>query len=68
MKKRKEYDAVAEVRKIREELSLKYWGNHDLLFERFKRSQEKVSPGTRSATKALTPSHSSFPKFIRVLV
>lgn len=41
MKKRKEYDAVAKVRKIREELSLKYWGNHDLLLKDLKEARKK---------------------------
>ncbi|SJZ83120.1 hypothetical protein SAMN04488128_1011769 [Chitinophaga eiseniae] len=36
MKKRKKYDAVAEVRKIREEMSVKYFGNHDLLLKDLK--------------------------------
>lgn len=31
MKKKKEYDAVKEMRKIREKLSLKYWQHPDVL-------------------------------------
>lgn len=41
MKKSKKYDAVAEVRKIREELSLKYWGHPDLLLKDLKEAREK---------------------------
>lgn len=39
--KRKKYDAVAEVRKIREALSLKYWGHPDLLLKDLKEAREK---------------------------
>ncbi|WP_158563355.1 hypothetical protein [Chitinophaga silvatica] len=39
MKKTKKYDAVAEVRKIREELSLKYWGRHELLLKDLKEAR-----------------------------
>lgn len=41
MKKSKEYDAVAEVRRIREKLSLKYWGNTDLLLKDLKAIRKK---------------------------
>jgi len=41
MKKSKKYDAVAEVRKIREKLSLKYWGNTDLLLQDLKAIRKK---------------------------
>lgn len=43
MKKSKKYDAVAEVRKIREELSLKYWGNPDLLFKDLKAVRKRYN-------------------------
>jgi protein-disulfide isomerase len=41
MKKTKKYDAVAEVRKIREKLSVKYWKRPDLLFRDLKAASEQ---------------------------
>ncbi|NLR58875.1 hypothetical protein HGH93_12235 [Chitinophaga polysaccharea] len=40
MKKAKKYDAVAEVRKIREKLSVKYWKHPDLLFRDLKAASD----------------------------
>ncbi|CAL1518567.1 hypothetical protein [Chitinophaga sp. MM2321] len=49
MKKGKKYDAVAEVRKIREELSLKYWGHPDLLLKDLKAVRERYSQRLKDA-------------------
>jgi len=41
MKKKKPYNAVEEVRKIRERNSLKYWGKPELLFHDLRKAREK---------------------------
>ncbi|WP_188316222.1 hypothetical protein [Chitinophaga agrisoli] len=41
MKKAKKYDAVAEVRKVREKLSVKYWENPDLLLRDLKAARQR---------------------------
>ncbi len=41
MKKNKPYDAVAEARKIKEEMSLKYYGNIDLLLKDLKEVRKR---------------------------
>jgi len=43
MKKIKRYDAVADARKIREKLSVKYWNNQDLLFKDLKAARAKFN-------------------------
>ncbi|MBV8251347.1 MAG: hypothetical protein JO154_01970 [Chitinophaga sp.] len=49
MKHKKTYDCVAEVRKIRDKMALKYWNNEELLskdldaaVEHFHRDQKKI--------------------------
>lgn len=49
MRKEKKYDAVAEARKIREKLSVKYWKNQGLLFKDLKAAREKYSIETKDA-------------------
>jgi hypothetical protein len=49
MKKSKNYDAVAEVRKIREELSLKYWGHTELLLKDLKAVRKRYSQRLKAA-------------------
>ncbi|HVI49199.1 MAG TPA: hypothetical protein VM802_30305 [Chitinophaga sp.] len=39
-KNKKKYDAVAEVRKIRDELSVKYWNNPELLSRDLKEASD----------------------------
>ncbi|NML40428.1 hypothetical protein HHL17_24740 [Chitinophaga sp. G-6-1-13] len=41
MKKTKKYDAVAEVRKIRDKMSRKYRNNPDLLLKDLKKASEE---------------------------
>ncbi|NML40429.1 hypothetical protein HHL17_24745 [Chitinophaga sp. G-6-1-13] len=41
MKKAKKYDALAEVRKVRDELSVKYRNNPELLFRDLKAARER---------------------------
>ncbi|WP_299176546.1 hypothetical protein [uncultured Chryseobacterium sp.] len=43
MKKNKPYDAVKEARKIKEKLSLKYYGNFDLLMKDLKEATERYN-------------------------
>lgn len=52
MKKKKPYDAVAEVRKIRNEMSVKYWKNYDLLFADLKAASEKFQQDYQSRVTA----------------
>lgn len=51
MKKSKNYDAVAEVRKIREELSLKYWGHTELLLKDLKAVRKRYSQRLKTTEK-----------------
>ncbi|PSL44144.1 hypothetical protein CLV51_1069 [Chitinophaga niastensis] len=51
MKKSKKYDAVAEVRKIREELSLKYWGHTELLLKDLKAVRERYAQRLKTIEK-----------------
>lgn len=51
MKKSKKYDAVAEVRKIREQLSLKYWGHTDLLLKDLKAIRKKYKAEEKALEK-----------------
>jgi len=48
MKKIKKYDAVADARKIRERLSVKYWNNQDLLFKDLKAAREKFNTESKN--------------------
>lgn len=41
MKKPKKYDAVAEVRKIRDELGPKYWNDREFMYADLKRASEE---------------------------
>ena len=43
MKNQKDYDCVAEVRKIREAMSLKYYGNTELLLKDLKAARERFN-------------------------
>ncbi|MBV8251345.1 MAG: hypothetical protein JO154_01960 [Chitinophaga sp.] len=43
MNKQKPYDCVAEVRKIREAMSLKYYGNTELLLKDLKAARERFN-------------------------
>ncbi len=49
MKKSKNYDAVAEARKIKEELSLKYWGHPVELLKDLKAVRKRYSRRLKAA-------------------
>lgn len=49
MKKSKSYDAVAEARKIKEELSVKYWGHQDQLLKDLKAVRKRYSRRLKAA-------------------
>lgn len=51
MKKAKKYDAVKDVREIRENLSLKYWKKPEELKEALKAAREKF--GIQQKTKTV---------------
>ena len=51
MKKSKKYDVVAEVRKIKEELSLKYWDHPDLLLKDLKIAREQFHQEQKALRK-----------------
>lgn len=51
MKMKKGYDAVAEVRKIRDKNSLKYWGNDKLLFQDLKAAREEAQERRRKISE-----------------
>ncbi|WP_143306175.1 hypothetical protein [Chitinophaga vietnamensis] len=52
MKKVKEYDAVAEVRKIRDEMSLKYWNNPELMAHDLKEASERFEKRMAALSEA----------------
>ncbi|TWF39569.1 hypothetical protein FHW36_1056 [Chitinophaga polysaccharea] len=49
MKKNKSYDAVAEARKIKEKLSVKYWGHPDQLMKDLKAVRKRYSLRLKAA-------------------
>ncbi|MBV7532860.1 hypothetical protein [Chitinophaga sp. sic0106] len=49
MKKKKSYDAVAEARRIKEEMSLKYFGKFDLLLKELKEVRKRYKLRTQKA-------------------
>lgn len=49
MKKAKPYDAVKEARKIKEKLSLKYYGNFELLMKDLKEATERYKLRSQKA-------------------
>ncbi|RAJ76682.1 hypothetical protein CLV59_108202 [Chitinophaga dinghuensis] len=49
MKKNKPYNAVKEARKIKEKLSLKYYGNFELLMKDLKEASERYNLRTKQA-------------------
>lgn len=49
MKKNKNYDAVAEVRRIKEKLSIKYWGHPEQLLKDLKEVRKRYSQRLKAA-------------------